>query len=106
MVAGARKTQIWERTWRFERLRHHLREHFPAALEAFEDLAASGALELLVKAPDLARARRLIRAQVMVAFTRRRDIAGNAGAVLAALSGEQLGRPSPSLRPMPPRPDP
>jgi hypothetical protein len=35
-----------------QRLRHQLREYFPAALEAFEDLAAPDALELLGKAPD------------------------------------------------------
>jgi hypothetical protein len=52
VVAGIRP-QIWERTQRIQRLRHHLRENFPAALEAFEDLATPGILELLVKAPDL-----------------------------------------------------
>jgi hypothetical protein len=53
VVVWGRKTQIWERTQRIQRLRHHLREYFPAALEAFEDLATPGTLELLVKAPDL-----------------------------------------------------
>ena len=47
-----------------QRLRHQLREYFPAALEAFEDLDARDTLELLGKAPDPARARRLTRAQV------------------------------------------
>ena len=96
VVACMRKTQIWEGTQRIQRLRHHLREYFPAALEAFEDLAAPGALELLVKAPDPARARRLTCTQVTVELTRarRRDIVGKTGAVLAALSGEQLGQPA------------
>ena len=35
-----------------QRLRHQLREYFPAALEAFEDLDAPDTLELLGKAPD------------------------------------------------------
>ena len=64
VVARTHKTLIWERTRQVQRLRHQLREYFPAALEAFEDLDAPDALELLAKAPDPARARRLTRAQV------------------------------------------
>jgi transposase len=40
VVARTHKTLIWERTRQVQRLRHQLREYFPAALEAFEDLAA------------------------------------------------------------------
>ena len=43
---------IWERTRQVQRLRHQLREYFPAALEAFDDLDAPDALELLGKAPE------------------------------------------------------
>src|SRR5712691_980834 len=45
-------------------------------LQAFEDLAAADTLELLAKAPDPARARKLTRAQVSAALkgARRRDI--------------------------------
>lgn len=46
------KTPIWERTRTTQRLRHALREYFPAALQAFEDLDAADTLELLAKAPD------------------------------------------------------
>ena len=42
VVARAHKTLIWERTRHVQRLRHALREYFPAALEAFEDLDAAG----------------------------------------------------------------
>ena len=59
VVARAHKTLIWERTRHMQRLRHALREYFPAALEAFEDLDAADALELLAKAPDPASAARL-----------------------------------------------
>ena len=78
-----------------QRLRHQLREYFPAALAAFEDLDAPDALELLGKAPDPARAARLTRAQVSAALkrARRRDIPGKATAILAALRSEQLGQP-------------
>ena len=79
-----------------QRLRHQLREYFPAALEAFEDLDAPDVLELLGKAPDPARAAKLTRAQRAAALkrARRRDIAGKAGAILAALRGEHLGQPA------------
>src|SRR3954463_1737258 len=64
VLARTHKTLIWERTRHLQRLRHQLREYFPAALEAFEDLAAADVLELLARAPDPARAARLTRAQV------------------------------------------
>src|SRR6266571_3491174 len=77
VVTRAHKTLIWERTRAGQRLRHALREYFPAALEAFEDLDAADALELLAKAPDPASAARLSTAQISAALkrARRRDIA-------------------------------
>jgi transposase len=95
VLARTHKTLIWERTRAVQRLRHQLREYFPAALEAFEDLDASDALELLGKAPDPARAAKLTRAQVSAALkrARRRNITDRATAILAALRGEQLGQP-------------
>jgi transposase len=95
VLARTHKTLIWERTRHVQRLRHQLREYFPAALEAFEDLAAADTLELLAKAPDPARARRLTRAQVSAALkrARRRDIPGKATTILAALRSEQLAQP-------------
>ena len=95
VVARTHKTLIWDRTRAVQRLRHQLREYFPAALEAFEDLDAPDALELLAKAPDPARAAKLTRAQVSAALkrARRRDITGKTTAILAALRSEQLGQP-------------
>ena len=95
VVARTHKTLIWERTRQVQRLRHQLRDYFPAALDAFEDLDAPDALELLGKAPDPARAARLTRAQVSAALkrARRRDIPGKATAILAALRSEQLAQP-------------
>ena len=95
VVARTHKTLIWERTRQVQRLRHQLREYFPAALAAFEDLDAPDALELLARAPDPARAARLTRAQVSAALkrARRRDIPGKATAILAALRSPQLGQP-------------
>ena len=95
VVARTHKTLIWERTRHIQRLRHQLREYFPAALEAFADLDAPDTLELLAKAPDPARAGKLTRAQVSAALkrARRRDIPARATAILAALRGAQLGQP-------------
>jgi transposase len=96
VLGRAHKTMIWERTRAVQRLRHQLREYFPAALAAFEDLDAADALELLGKAPDPARAAKLTRAQVTAALkrARRRDIAGKTDAILAALRSQQLGLPA------------
>jgi transposase len=96
VVARTHKTLIWDRTRTVQRLRHQLREYFPAALEAFEDLDAPDALELLGKAPDPARAARLTRAQVAAALkrARRRNVKDKTDAILAALRGEHLGQPA------------
>src|ERR1700748_365826 len=59
VLARTHKTMIWGRTREVQRLRNQLREYYPAALEAFADLAAPDTLELLAKAPGPARARRL-----------------------------------------------
>ena len=95
VVARTHKTLIWERTRQVQRLRYQLREYFPAALEAFEDLDAPDALDLLGKAPDPARAARLTRAQISAALkrARRRGIPDKATAIMAALRGPQLGQP-------------
>jgi transposase len=95
VLARTHKTLIWERTRATQRLRHQLREYFPAALEAFEDLDAPDTLELLGKAPEPARAARLTRAQVSAALkrARRRNIPDKATAIMAALRGEHLGQP-------------
>src|SRR5580693_5989611 len=95
VLARTHKTLIWERTRQVQRLRHQLREYFPAALDAFDDLDAPDALELLGRAPDPGRAAALTRAQVSAALkrARRRDITGKATAILTALRSAQLGRP-------------
>lgn len=49
VVTRAHKTLIWDRTRHCQRLRHALRDYFPAALESFEDLASPDALALLAK---------------------------------------------------------
>jgi transposase len=96
VVARTHKTLIWERTRHVQRLRHALRDYFPAALAAFEDLDAADTLELLGKAPTPAKAARLTTAQISAALTRarRRDVAEKAAAIQAALRDEHLGQPA------------
>jgi transposase len=95
VVTRAHKTLIWERTRHALRLRHALREYFPAALVAFDDLTAPEALELLGRAPDPASAARLRTAQIAAALhrARRREVAAKAEAIAAALGTEQLRQP-------------
>jgi transposase len=95
VVARTHKTLIWERTRHTQRLRHALRDYFPAALAAFEDLDAVDTLELLAKAPTPAQAARLTIAQISAALkrARRRGIAEKAAAIQAALRAEHLGQP-------------
>src|SRR4029079_3742590 len=94
VVARAHKTLIWERTRHTLRLRYVLRAYFPAALEAFDDLAAPDTLELLAKAPDPASAAKLNRSQIRAALknARRRDIDIKTTRTQAALRSQQLGR--------------
>ncbi len=96
VVTRMHKTLIWERTRAGQRLRHALREYFPAALAAFDDLDAADTLELLAKAPDPAAAARLSISQISAALkrARRRDIAGKAAAIQAVLRAEHLGQPA------------
>jgi hypothetical protein len=94
VVARAHKTLIWERTRHVLRLRHALREYFPAALEAFEDLDAADTLALLAKAPDPASAAKLTRTQIRAALkgARRRDVDTKTARIQEALRSDHLGR--------------
>ena len=97
VAARTHQTLIWERTRQVQRLRHLLREYFPAALEAFGDLAAADTLELLATAPDPASAARLTTGQITAALkrARRRGIPDKAAAIAAALRAEQMQQPPP-----------
>ncbi|MGI5508878.1 transposase [Streptomyces sp. CA-106131] len=94
-----RATPIWERTRTFQRLRTTLREHFPAALDAYADLTltSTDALELLIKAPTPAAGAKLTRTQItaVLARARRRNRDAKAATIQAALRERQLGLPEP-----------
>ena len=95
VVARAHKTLIWERTRHTLRLRHTLREFFPAALHAFDDLTGPDVLELLATAPDPTSAAALSTAQITAALkrARRHHAAARAEHIQIALRSQQLGQP-------------
>ncbi len=96
VLSRAHKTLIWERTRHLLRLRHALREFFPAALVAFDDLAAVDALELLAAAPDPASAAALSIETITAALqkARRHNRTAKAEAIAAALRAEHLAQPA------------
>ena len=70
ILARAHQQFIWDRTRQTSRLRNGLREYFPAALEAFPDLAHGDAVGVLATAPDPRAAARLTRPQLRAALRR------------------------------------
>jgi len=97
LVARSHQSLIWDRSRHVLRLRSALREFFPAALAAFDDLAAPDALELLGRAPDPDRGARLSRSQLVAALRRanRRNVPDKATQIHAALRAPALRQPSP-----------
>ncbi len=85
---GLHQTAIWERTRQILRLRSTLLQVFPAAVEAFPDLAGKDSLILLGRAPSPARAAKLTRSQVVSALraARRHHAEDKADALLALSS--------------------
>jgi transposase len=96
VVTRAHKTLVWERTRHALRLRHALREFFPAALAAFDELTSPHALTLLTRAPTPHAAAALSVAEITAVLkaTGRRGIAAKAEKIVAALRTEQLGQPA------------
>jgi hypothetical protein len=95
VTARAHQNLIWDRHRQTLRLRSALREFFPAALEAFDDLTAPDVLELLAAAPDPDRAARLSRSKIAAALkrARRRDVEAKAERIQTVLRSAQLGQP-------------
>ena len=95
LVARAHQNLIWDRHRQMLRLRSALHEYFPAALEAFDDLTAADALDLLGAAPDPEQAARLSRSRIAGALkrARRRDAEAKAEKIQAVLRRPQLPQP-------------
>jgi transposase len=98
VLARAHQNLIWARTRHTNALRSALREYYPAALEAFDDLADRHALAVLGRAPTPADAARLSVAKIRSALKhagRQRNIDARAQHIAAALRTEQLTAPAP-----------
>jgi transposase len=95
LLARTHQTLIWERQRHVLRLRAALREFFPAALEAFEDLTAPDTLEMLGRAPDPARAAKLSKATIAAALkrARRRAVEAKAARIQSVLRANELRQP-------------
>jgi transposase len=95
LTARTHQSLIWDRTRHVLRLRSTLREYFPAALLAFEDLDAPDALELLGRAPDPDQAARLNRPTITAALEKahRRHVEERAEELQALLATQELRQP-------------
>ena len=96
LLARAHQTAVWERTRQVLRMRSTLLEYFPAAVQAFEDLAAPDALSVLGRASNPDRAAKLTRGQLVTALrtARRHHVEAKADALLAVLRAPALRQPA------------
>ncbi len=93
VLARAHQTMIWSRTRQTNLLRSTLREFYPAALVAFDDLASGDALEVLKVAPTPTLGAGLSRSKIAAALRRggrQRRIDQRAEEIQAALRAPQL----------------
>ncbi|MGC5584207.1 IS110 family transposase [Ornithinimicrobium sp. W1665] len=101
VIARAHQNLIWSRTREANRLRNALREYYPAALVAFEDLDDRDALAVLGRAPDPITGARLSLSQIKTALRaggRRRYLEATAERIQEALRSEQLAAPAPLVQ--------
>ena len=92
VLARAHQSMIWSRRQHASRLRSALREFYPAALAAFDDLTSGDAVEVLRAAPEPALGAALSRTQVAAALRRggrQRGISARAAVIQAALRAPQ-----------------
>src|ERR1700729_3052574 len=97
VLARAHQSMIWARRRQASQLRSGLREFYPAALAAFDDLTSSDALQVLRLAPTPAAGAALSRTQIAAALRRggrQRRIDERAAAIQAALRTPQLRGPA------------
>src|SRR5437762_3314370 len=97
VLARGHQSLIWSRNRQTNALRSALREYYPAALVAFDDLAHHDCLAVLAKAPAPADGARLTIGQITAALRRggrQRNLQRRAEQSHAALRGEQLAAPA------------
>jgi transposase len=98
VLARSHQSLIWTRTRHTNALRGALREYYPAALAAFEDLADRDALAILGRAPTPEQGAALSLSATRSALKRagrQRYIDARARDIQAALRSEQLVAPAP-----------
>jgi hypothetical protein len=96
VLARAHQSMTWSRGRQANLLRSTLREFYPGALAAFEDLASPDALEVLRVAPTPELGRALSRSKIAAALRRggrQRRVGQRAEEVQAALRTDQLAAP-------------
>jgi transposase len=97
VLARAHQTMVWSRKRQTNLLRSTLREFYPAALVAFDDLASGDALEVLRMAPTPELGRTLSLQKIAAALRRggrQRRIDVRATEIQGALRSEQLAAPA------------
>ena len=97
VLARGHQSLIWSRNRQTNALRSSLREYYPAALVAFDDLAHGDCLAVLAKAPGPVAGARLSIGQISAALRRggrQRNLARRAEEIRTALHGEQLEAPA------------
>ena len=97
VLARGHQNLIWTRTRHTNALRSALREYYPAALEAFEDLADRDALAILGRAPTPVEAARLSLSKIRSALKaagRQRNLDTRALQIQEILRSEQLAAPA------------
>jgi hypothetical protein len=97
VLARAHQSMIWSRGRQTNMLRSTLREFYPAALAAFDDLASPDALEVLRVAPTPELGATLSRLKIAAALRRggrQRRVDGRSAEIHAALRVPQLAAPA------------
>jgi hypothetical protein len=97
VLARAHQSMVWSRGRQTNLLRSTLREFYPAALAAFEDLASADALEVLRVAPTPTLGAALSRSKIAAALRRggrQRRVDERAVEIQAALRSPQLQAPA------------
>jgi transposase len=96
VLARAHHSLIWSRQRQTNQLRSTLREFYPAALEAFDDLAHSDTLAVLTIAPTPTLGRGLSRSKIAAALSRggrQRRVDQRSIEIQTALRSDQLQAP-------------
>jgi Transposase/Transposase IS116/IS110/IS902 family len=97
VLARAHQSMIWTRQRQLNQLRSTLREFFPAALEAFDELGSNDALAVLMIAPTPTIARGLSRSKIASALRRggrQRRVDERAVEIQTVLRAPQLEAPT------------